>query len=75
MSYWRRYPRKDMERVLVEFHRQGWRIIDPPRYYKVLCPCGDHYRWIHLTPSNPYYGNQALQWAKRVCPQWEGEAS
>lgn len=75
MGYWRRHPRKDLEAVLVELDRRQWRILDPPKYYKVLCPCGMHYRWVHLTPSNPYYGQQVLRWAKRVCPMWEGGAS
>jgi len=39
-----------------------------------MCPCGSHYRWIHLTPSSPYYGGHALTWAKRVCPLWEGDS-
>ena len=73
VGYWRRHPRKDMERVLREFDARGWRIVDPPKYYKVLCPCGDHMRWIHLTPSNPYYGSQALQWARSTCPLWNSE--
>lgn len=75
MGYWRRHPRKDLEDVLAEFDRRRWRILDPPKYYKVLCPCGQHYRWIHLTPSNPYYGQQALRWARRVCPMWGGDAA
>jgi hypothetical protein len=61
VGYWRRHPRKDLEDVLAEFDRRRWRILDPPKYYKVMCPCGQHYRWIHLTPSNPYYGQQALR--------------
>jgi hypothetical protein len=72
MGYWKRHPQKDLEEVLKNFHEMGWRIIDPPTYYQVLCPCGQHYRWIHLTPSNPYYGNQALRWARRVCDQGRG---
>lgn len=74
VGYWKRHPRKDLERVLEEFHLRGWRIENPPKYYKVMCPCGSHYRWIHLTPSSPYYGGHALTWAKRVCPLWEGDS-
>lgn len=68
VAYWRKHPRKELQLVLEEFDAHGWRIEDPPKYYKVSCPCGDHYRWNHLTPSNPYYGNQALRWASRTCP-------
>lgn len=70
MAYWKRHPKKELQAVLEVFSAQGWTIENPPKYYKVLCPCGNHYRWIHLTPSNPYYGFQALQWARRVCPMW-----
>ena len=65
MGYWRKHSRKDLEAVLVAFHEAGWRIGDPPTYYSVRCPCGDHYRWVHLTPSDPNYARNALQWLKR----------
>ena len=70
---WKRHPRKDLEAVLQEFADHGWRIFDPPKYDKVLCPCRSHYRWIHLTPSNPNYGKQAVRWASRTCPRWKEE--
>lgn len=65
MGYWKRHPRKELEAVLQAFHEAGWRITDPPTYYTVRCPCGTHYRWIHLTPSGANYGRDALQWLKR----------
>ena len=68
---WKRHPRKDLERVLEEFAAHGWRIDDPPKYYRLRCTCGRHSRWLHLTPSNPRYGQEALQWAKRTCPKWK----
>lgn len=73
MGYWRRHQRPDLEAVLEEFDKAGWRILDPPTYYKVLCPCGSHYRWIHLTPSNPWHGKQAVRWLRRQpCYREEG---
>lgn len=74
MGYWQRHPRKELEQVLEQFDALGWRIDDPPTYYRLRCPCGRHMRWLHLTPSNPNYGNEALQWAKRTCPQTPREA-
>lgn len=70
MGYWRKHPRKDLEAALRVFDEHGWVIIDPPKYYAVRCPCGHHQRWIHLTPSNPNYGSEALKWAARTCPAW-----
>lgn len=72
MNSWKKHPRKDLEAVLVEFAAHGWPIVNPPKYYQVLCPCGVHYRWIHLTPSNPNYGKEVLRWAQRTCPDWKG---
>ena len=68
MGYWRRHPRKDLEAILREFDRMGWRIIETKKYYRLQCPCGLHQRWFHLTPSGSTYGIDALHWAKRVCP-------
>ena len=64
-GYWKRHPRKEMEALLGEFHAAGWTITDPPKYYTVKCPCGSHMRWIHLTPSNPNYAQDALHWLRR----------
>jgi len=70
MGYWRRHPNKALEAVLQAFHEAGWRVINPPAYYQVRCPCGLHYRWIHLTPSDPNYGRHAMSWLKRqTCGQ------
>jgi hypothetical protein len=33
VGYWKRHPRKDLEEVLEAFHRAGWRIEDPGKYY------------------------------------------
>lgn len=65
MGRWRKHPRKEIEALLGEFHEAGWRIEDPPKYYRVFCPCGKHLRSIHLTPSDPRYVNHALRWLYR----------
>jgi hypothetical protein len=63
--YWKRHPVKELEALLGEFHEEGCTIQDPPTYYRVACPCGDHMRWIHLTPSDPNYVKNALKWLRR----------
>jgi hypothetical protein len=63
--YWKRHPKKELEALLGEFYEEGWTIQDPPTYYRVACPCGDHMRWIHLTPSDPNYVKNALKWLRR----------
>ena len=71
VARWRKHPRKDLQEVLKVFDAHGWTIEDPPKYYRLTCPCGLHLKWLHLTPSNPNHGREALQWARRTCPMWE----
>lgn len=63
--YWKKHPDADLEALLNEFDRAGWRITDPPKYYRVRCPCGEHMRWIHLTPSGAKYKLDAQRWLYR----------
>jgi hypothetical protein len=72
VGYWKKHQSKDLEEVLLQYHLHGWKIEDPPKYYTVKCPCGEHMRWIHLTPSGPNYGKNALMWGKRK-PCWQEE--
>jgi hypothetical protein len=74
LGCWRKHPRKDGEDALGEIARLGWRIENPPTYYTIKCPCGNHQRQVHLTPSNPNYWKQTVRYVKRVCsPESEEE--
>ena len=65
-GYWKRHTRPELQALLLLFHAQGWRIKDPPTYYKALCPCPDeHFTTIHLTPSNPRYALNKRKWLER----------
>jgi transposase len=70
---WKKHPRKELEAVLEELAEHGWTIIDPPKYYSVRCPCGDHQRQVHLTPRKKHHGNNVLQWARNL-PCWKEES-
>jgi len=60
--------------LLGEFHEVGWKIESPGRYYKAKCPCGDHMRSIHISPSDPNYVKNALHWLRRQpCVPKEGD--
>jgi hypothetical protein len=66
LGYWKKHPKKELEAVLREFDSRGWRIENPPTYYAVKCPCPkQHMRYVHLTPSNPRYANEVLNWLRR----------
>jgi hypothetical protein len=67
VGYWKKHQKPEGEEALQQIAELGWRIEDPPKYYTVKCPCGDHQRQVHLTPSNPYYFRQAVRWAQKVC--------
>lgn len=66
-----RHPDKDLESILQLAEGQGWRVIRKRKYYKAYCPCGDHLKTIHMTPSNPNYGLNLTKWLERQ-PCWEG---
>jgi len=59
--------REDVYRVADEL---DWDIDDNPNsrgYFKMKCPCGDHMRWLHKTPSNPNYYAQVIAYMRRAC--------
>lgn len=65
MGYWQKHPKKELEAVLGEYHEAGWSITKGKKYYKLRCPCGGHLRSIHLSPSNPRYAQESLQYLYR----------
>jgi len=65
---------KELEAVLQEAERKGWRIDGGGKdYFKMKCPCSDkHLRMVHLTPRGNYTKN-LIRWLKRrTC--WEDGA-
>lgn len=48
----------------------GWTTSEKPGkrgYLKLKCPCGNHIRWLHKTPSNPNYYRDLIKWLRRQC--------
>jgi len=57
-GYWNRHPNKELQLILLELHLSGWKIKNPPKYYKAFCSCPQKHRTtIHITPSGRYYLN------------------
>jgi hypothetical protein len=51
-----RHPRKELEALLKEAERKGWRVVKGSKYFKMYCQCSDqHWTTVHLTPSGPNY--------------------
>ena len=68
-----KHPRRDLEFLLREAERQGWRISGGGnKYFKIKCPCAEkHLKIVHLIPSENYSKNLRRWLARRTC--WEGE--
>lgn len=74
MGYWPKHPRKELEALLREFDRVGWRIKKGKKYYRLLCPCGEHAHSVHITPSGRNYAKNLLRWLHRQeCYQSEDQ--
>lgn len=74
-GYWRKHSRPELQTLLVSLDANGWRIQDPPTYYKAWCPCeGKHWTTIHLTPSNPNYALNKRKWLERQ-PCYKGRTT
>jgi hypothetical protein len=67
-----RHPVKELEAVLSYAEGRGWRVWKGSAYFGMRCPCGQHQRWVHLTPSNPNYERNLRSWLKRQ-PCWQEE--
>jgi hypothetical protein len=67
-----KHPDKDLEALLRSLESAGWRIEKGRKYFKGYCPCGDHKKTIHVTPSDPGYRRHLVGWLRReTC--WEEE--
>ena len=67
-----RHPKPALEAVCGEAEAAGWRITRGSIYFKAYCPCGQHKRSIHLSPSDPNYLQNLRQWFTRQ-PCWTKE--
>jgi hypothetical protein len=64
-------PGKELEALLKEAERKGWRVVKGSKYFKMYCPCSDqHWTTIHLTPSDPNY-ERNLRGLRRRETCWE----
>lgn len=69
MTYWQRHPRKELQDLLIEADKHGWRIERKKKYYRIKCPCGSCQESVHLTPSDPNYGKNKLNKMSH-CERW-----
>lgn len=65
-----RHQVKELEAVLQQAEGRGWRIDKGSKYFSMRCPCGNHQRWVHLTPSSPNYELNLRKWLQRQ-PCWQ----
>jgi len=68
-----RHQDKDIEAFLRDLEKHGWSVSKGKKYYKARCPCGEHQKGVHLTPSGrKYLKNSKKYLARNTC--WEGES-
>lgn len=67
-----KHPVKELESLLREAEDKGWRVSRGKRYYRLYCPCGEHMKTMHLTPSDPRYRLNFRKWLERQ-PCWKDE--
>jgi hypothetical protein len=50
-----RHPSAELEGVLRQAEKQGWRVSKGRKYFMMKCPCPDkHLKTVHLTPQQNY---------------------
>jgi hypothetical protein len=60
-----RHPNKELEQVLRDAEARAWHVTKSRKYFALRCPCGQHKRWVHLTPSDPRYERNLRKWLER----------
>jgi hypothetical protein len=66
-----RHPKPELEALIKEAERFGWRVTRERKYYKALCPCSMKcMETIHISPSDPNYGRNKRNKMSR-CEAWE----
>jgi len=61
-----KHPDKDLEAVIREAEKKGWRTEKGSAYFKMYCPCDKkHKKTVHLTPSDPNYRRNLIGQLKR----------
>lgn len=64
---------KDVKEVVDEITAHGWIEVTGKRYRKFRCPCGDHRKTIHHSPSDPNYFRNLRAWFHRQSCWKDGE--
>ncbi len=64
---------KELEAILREAERKGWRVTKGKLYFKMWCPCpAKHWKTVKLTPSGANYRKNLLgQLGRATC--WDSE--
>jgi hypothetical protein len=66
----RPHPKKELEEVLQMMEARGWRILRRKKYFRGYCPCGDHMKSVHISPSGASYRKNLIGWLQRQ-PCWD----
>lgn len=66
-----RHPKPELEALIKDAEKQGWRVTKRKKYYMARCPCDNKCQeTVHLSPSDPNYArNKRGKMAK--CDEWK----
>jgi len=64
---------KEIRRLINTVIDHGWVDVTEKGYYKFRCPCGQHLKTVHKSPSDPNYVRNTLKWFQRQTCWNEGE--
>ena len=60
---------QDFRDTIRWLEERGWEIdMERKGYPLARCPCGQHLKTIHRTPSNPAYWKNLRKHVERTCP-------
>ena len=66
MSGHPKHPDKELRKTTDAADAQGWKVTRGKKYFMMKCPCPEkHKKTVKLSPSNPNYGRELLQWLER----------
>lgn len=69
-----RHPDQDLEQMLSDAEDHHWTVDynKKTNYWRALCDCGKHKKWIHKSPSGGHYALNLRKWFERQ-PCWKTE--
>ena len=63
--------KQQLEAILNEADKKGWRARKDGQYWNLYCPCGEHKKTVRLTPGKYYWKKLRTFLSNHTC--WDNE--